>query len=130
MNKKVNFIEVGPRDGFQNVKEYIPVAHKVKVIEPLPHSKLLDILTQCKLVITDSGGLQEEGTFFNKKVIVCRLTTERPEGIETGHLHLCEAPTKLKSLFDSLVENYYINTICPYGDGYSSQRVKQILTQI
>lgn len=35
MNKKVNFIEVGPRDGFQNVKEYIPVAHKVKVIEGL-----------------------------------------------------------------------------------------------
>lgn len=113
-----------------NVQMCKHLLHKVKVIEPLPHSKLLDILTQCKLVITDSGGLQEEGTFFNKKVIVCRLTTERPEGIETGHLHLCEAPTKLKSLFDSLVENYYINTICPYGDGYSSQRVKQILTQI
>jgi len=112
-----------------NVQMYKHLLKKVNVINPLTHSELLDILIQCKLVITDSGGLQEEGTFFNKKVIVCRLTTERPEGIDTGHLHLCKAPEDLKPLFDSLVENYYINTMCPYGNGYSSRKVKQILTQ-
>jgi UDP-N-acetylglucosamine 2-epimerase (non-hydrolysing) len=70
-----------------NVQKHKHILNKVKVIDPLTHPKLLQILTKCKLVISDSGGLQEEGSFFNKKVIVCRTTTERPEAISTGHLH-------------------------------------------
>ena len=111
-----------------NVQKHRHLLSKVKVVEPLSHTELLEILVKCKLVISDSGGLQEEGSFFNKKVIVCRTTTERPEAIETGHLHLCASPNELKGLFDYLIKNYYINTLCPYGDGYSSQKVKQIIS--
>lgn len=110
-----------------NVQKYKHILTNVTVMDPLSHSDLLDILIKCKLVISDSGGLQEEGSFFNKKVIVCRNVTERPEAIETGHLHLCKSPAELSELFGILIDNYYINNICPYGDGFSSFKIKSIL---
>jgi UDP-N-acetylglucosamine 2-epimerase (non-hydrolysing) len=84
-------------------------------------------MRKCKLIISDSGGLQEEGSFFNKKVIVCRETTERPEGLHTGHLYLCKKPSELKKLFGSLKENSYICEPCPYGDGNTSEKVLEII---
>ena len=110
-----------------NVQKHKHLLNDVTVINPLTHPELLEILTKCKLVISDSGGLQEEGSFFNKKVIVCRTTTERPEAIETGHLHICKSPNDLKSKFGELIDNYYINTKCPYGEGKSSIKIKNIL---
>ncbi len=85
-----------------NVQKCKHLLHNVNVIEPLTHDETIKLLRDCKLVITDSGGLQEEGSFFNKKVIVCRKTTERPEGIQTGHLYMCEEPKKLRELFGEL----------------------------
>lgn len=110
-----------------NVQKYKHLLTNVSVVEPLSHSELLEILIKCKLIISDSGGLQEEGSFFNKKVIVCRKTTERPEAIETGHLYLCLSPKELKSKFGKLINNYYIDSTCPYGDGYSSLKIKNII---
>jgi UDP-N-acetylglucosamine 2-epimerase (non-hydrolysing) len=110
-----------------NVQKHKYLLTNVNVVDPLPHSKLLDILVKCKLIISDSGGLQEEGTFFNKKVIVCRETTERPEAISTGHLHLCPSPEELFKTFDYLSKSYYINSECPYGDGKSNIKIKNIL---
>lgn len=110
-----------------NVQKHKHLLTNVNVIEPLPHPELLEILVKCKLVISDSGGLQEEGSFFNKKVIVCRETTERPEAIETGHLHICKSPNNLSKILGLLKENYYIDNTCPYGDGKSSIKVKNIL---
>lgn len=113
-----------------HVQKHKHLLQKVKVVQPLSHPELINILTQCKLVISDSGGLQEEGSFFNKKVIVCRTTTERPEAIRTGHLHLCKSPDKLADLFAYLEKNPYIEERCPYGDGESSTRVCSILNLI
>ena len=112
-----------------NVQKHKHILTNVTVIDPLSHPELLDVLVKCKLVISDSGGLQEEGSFFNKKVIVCRTTTERPEAIETGHLHICKSPNSVKYLFNSLIDNYIINNKCPYGDGKSSIKFKNILNE-
>lgn len=106
-----------------NVQKYKHLLTNVKLTEPMEHESMIDLLTRCKLIITDSGGLQEEGTFFNKKVIVCRKTTERPEAIATGHLHLCNSPEDLPVMFDRLITDYYINVTCPYGDGNSAQKI-------
>mgnify|MGYP003114024913 CR=1 FL=1 len=111
-----------------NVQKYKHILTDINVIEPLPHSELLDILVKCKLVISDSGGLQEEGSFFNKKVIVCRKTTERPEAIETGHLHMCLSPNELENKFNELIDEYNINVKCPYGDGKSSIHVADLIS--
>ena len=110
-----------------NVQKHKHLLNNVNVVKPLSHPELLDILVKCKLVISDSGGLQEEGSFFNKKVIVCRETTERPEAIEIGHLHLCPSPDELKNKFERLIKDYYINMPCPYGDGKSSFKIKNII---
>lgn len=110
-----------------NVQKHKHLLTNINVVEPLSHPELLDILVKCKLVISDSGGLQEEGSFFNKKVIVCRETTERPEAIETGHLYLCSSPNNLASKFGSIKDLHYIDTNCPYGDGQSSIKIKSII---
>ena len=109
------------------IREHRPLLRNVTVVEPMEHEYLINTLRKSVLVISDSGGLQEEGTFFNKKVIVCRKTTERPEGIYTGHLHMCETPKDLSDLFGKLIKNPYIRTSCPYGDGYTSEKVLDIL---
>ena len=110
-----------------NVQKWKHILNNVRVINPLEHDELLSILVKSKLVITDSGGLQEEGSFFNKKVIVCRKTTERPEGINTGHLYLCKEPNELNNLFGNLINDYYIDNICPYGDGKSAELIMNYL---
>jgi len=113
-----------------NVQKHRNILNKVKVVEPLDHKDLLQILIKCKLVISDSGGLQEEGSFFNKKVIVCRKTTERPEGICTGHLHICKEPSNLKDIFYKINNNPFIDVKCPYGDGFSSKKIIKKLKNI
>ena len=110
-----------------NVSRYKHLLSHVNVLDPLPHNTLLDILAKCKLVISDSGGLQEEGSFLNKKVIVCRKSTERPEGKASGHLVMCRTPDKLVGIFESLKDNYQVDSDCPFGDGKSSQKIAEII---
>ena len=110
-----------------NVKKHRALLTNVTVVDPMEHTHLINTMKKCRLIISDSGGLQEEGSFFNKKVIVCRETTERPEGIPTGHLYLCKSPSDLKELFGNINKNPYISENCPYGDGYTSEKILEIL---
>ena len=106
----------------ENIKNLIKIKPKV-------HNDFLKLLVKCKLIITDSGGLQEEGSFLNKKIIVCRKVTERPEGIDTGHIFLSKTSDELSDLFESLINNYSIDIECPYGDGNSSKKIIKILRE-
>lgn len=112
-----------------NIQKHKDLLTSVNVIKPLAHKKLLDILVKCKLVISDSGGLQEESSFLNKKIIVCRETTERPEGKTSGQLVICKNPQDLNRIFNSLKDNYEIDSPCPYGDGLSSNKISDILNE-
>ena len=107
-----------------NVKKHADLLTHVKVVEPMDHGSLISMLQSCLLTITDSGGIQEEASFFNKKSIVCREVTERPEGIATGHTIMCPAPEILKEVFQQVKEDPTIEADCPYGDGYAALRVK------
>ena len=126
-NSELEFIL--PLHPSPNVQRHKHLLNHINVLDPLPHSMLLDILVKSKLVISDSGGLQEEASFFNKKVIVCRQTTERPEGKNSGHLIMCQSPQELCGIFNNLEDNYEIKEKCPYGDGKSSIKVKKILDE-
>ena len=101
----------------------------IEFVDPLPHKDLLNLMKDCLLIITDSGGIQEEASFLNKKIIVCRKTTERPEGIETGHINLCKSPNDIFDIFKHCFENYYIDAQCPYGDGKSSEKIIGIISK-
>lgn len=99
-------------------------------VEHLNHSDLLKILCKSRFVISDSGGIQEEASFLNKKVIVCRDVTERPEGIKSGHLIMCDSYKKIDTIFNKVLNNYKISKACPYGDGYSGLRISKILKKL
>jgi UDP-N-acetylglucosamine 2-epimerase (non-hydrolysing) len=125
-NQDLNFIlPIHPNPNVQKYKGLLN--KKIKVVDPMSHNELIETLIGCKFVITDSGGIQEESSFLNKKSIVCRKTTERPEGITTGHLLLCENPKDLPTFVYNLNKNFYINNECPYGDGNSSIKILNIL---
>ena len=124
---------------YSNLEFTIPLHHNpavrkhkhlltdVNIVPALPHNEMLELMSKCKFIISDSGGLQEEGAFLNKKVIVCRDVTERPEGIYTGHLTLCKQPSDLMSVVDEINRNYIIKKDSPYGKGDTAKRVKRIL---
>jgi len=85
------------------------------------------------MILTDSGGIQEEAPSLGKPVLVMRDTTERPEGIEAGTLKL--VGTNEQVIYDNfklLLEDYEAYEAMskasnPYGDGFASQRIADIL---
>ena len=105
-----------------NVQKYKYIFEKVKVIEPLSHDLLIEYLKKCRFIISDSGGLQEECSYLNKKIIVCRKTTERPESVGI-HSFMCESPDKLSTLVDEINMNFAIDQECPYGNGESWKNI-------
>lgn len=110
------------------------LAHKnllsyVNVIDPLSHNELLDILVKTKMVITDSGGLQEECSFFDKQCLVCRKVTERPEAVGFTS-HLIKSPRMLKNEFYRNLSLKHEKQECPYGDGHSSEKICEILKDL
>jgi UDP-N-acetylglucosamine 2-epimerase (non-hydrolysing) len=109
-----------------SIQKYKHILKSVNIIKPLSHSSLIDILKKCKFVISDSGGIQEEASFLNKKIIICRKTTERTE-IIGKHGIFCKNPSNLYNIFEDINLNYMINDTCPYGDGNAYKKVIDII---
>lgn len=109
-----------------NVQKHKSLLTNVTVIEPLGHDDLLQLLVKTRLVITDSGGIQEECSFFNKKCLVCRKVTERPESVGMTSF-LVEEPKDLKDMFENHIKNHVIDIESPYGDGKSAVKICEIL---
>ncbi len=116
-----------------------PIGHElgnlpnVRVLPPLNYPCLLEHLGRCRLVLTDSGGIQEEAPVLGKPVLVLRDATERPEGIEAGVAALVgtcprrivEATTRL--LTDSSAYDAMARSVSPYGDGRAAERIAAVL---
>ena len=83
-------------------------------------------ISSIRLVITDSGGLQEEACFFNKKCLTCRIVTERPEAIGLSTI-MVEEPEMLVPIFEREHIDCEINVECPFGDGHSAEKIMWIL---
>lgn len=96
------------------------------VINPINHDEMIQKLASCALIITDSGGLQEEGNFLKKPVIVLRKTTERKESIGIGTF-MCEDIADIESIFQHATSYTDWSQPCPYGNGHASQQVVEIL---
>lgn len=123
-NKDIEFIL--PIHPNPNVQKHRHLLKHVNVINPLNHSELLDLLVECSLVITDSGGIQEECSFFNKKCLVCRKITERPESVNLTSFMINE-PSELHNSFNIHYNSVNKAVTCPYGDGHSSKKICKIL---
>lgn len=106
---------------------------RIHIIEPLDVLDFHNFLSHSYLILTDSGGIQEEAPSLGKPVLVMRDTTERPEGIQAGTLKLCgtEETTIFnefsKLLTDQASYDAMSHASNPYGDGYASERIADIL---
>lgn len=112
-----------------NVQIHRKLLTHVKVVEPMQHEDLVKTLIKTRLVITDSGGIQEECSFFNKKALVCRKITERPESVGLTSF-MVKGPWELKEIFNSHINEYEVDIESPYGDGMSSKRIVEIFKNI
>ena len=111
-----------------NVSKYRFQLKNVTGVDPLSYDDCLDFIRTCKVIITDSGGIQEESSFLKKKCIVCRKTSERAEGVGT-FAFMCPHPNTLKPAFDGIIQSgeFIVNEDCPYGDGKASERIVKVL---
>jgi UDP-N-acetylglucosamine 2-epimerase (non-hydrolysing) len=106
---------------------------RIHLIEPLDYVTLANVLNRVKLVVTDSGGIQEEAPALGKPVLVVREETERPEGIDAGTAKLVgtdrEALVRELTALLTDPEAYaaMANAVNPYGDGKAADRIVDIL---
>tara|TARA_X000000368_G_scaffold113289_1_gene88347 strand:+ start:5450 stop:6550 length:1101 start_codon:yes stop_codon:yes gene_type:complete len=112
-----------------NVKNYIYERFQNKknitLLDPLKYPEFLFLMSKSDIIISDSGGVQEEAPSLNKKVIILRNFTERPEGLNSGHLFI--AGTEKKSIievFNKILSSKPIVGKNPYGDGDASKKIR------
>lgn len=117
------------------VFEILHKLHNVKLIDPVSYPVLIQLLRKSILVLTDSGGIQEEAPVFGVPTLVLRDTTERPEGVDAGIAWLVGTnPTMIVDIATQFLSGnapartrQFIN---PYGDGQASRRIVSILRGI
>lgn len=104
---------------------------QVRLIEPVDYEPFANLMARAHLILTDSGGIQEEAPSIGKPVLVLRDTTERPEAIEAGTVKLigtkeADVYRETKLLLDDQAEySRMANAINPYGDGRAAERIMQ-----
>ncbi len=103
--------------------------------EPLDYAPFIHAMRHATLILTDSGGVQEEAPAFGKPILVLRTTTERPEGVEAGTARLVGTdPDRIVSeaerlLTDPSAYQQMAQAVNPYGDGHASERIRNILLE-
>ena len=115
------------------VQEVLGDMPRVHLIEPLEYEPFANLMARTYLIMTDSGGIQEEAPSLGKPVLVLRDTTERPEAVEAGTVKL--VGTDKESVYRTATEllmneTAYLamsNAVNPYGDGLASDRIVQAL---
>ena len=106
---------------------------RIHIIEPLDVLDFHNFMARSYLILTDSGGIQEEAPSLGKPVLVMRDTTERPEGIKAGTLKLVGTDEEViyqefkKLLTDEAEYEKMSKASNPYGDGFACQRIADIL---
>ncbi|STQ87400.1 non-hydrolyzing UDP-N-acetylglucosamine 2-epimerase [Helicobacter pullorum] len=118
----------------KKVYEYLSECNNIFLIEPIEYPHLIYILKNAKLILTDSGGIQEEAPTFGCPILVLRYETERKEGVELGFSQLIGAETDVicKKASDILLlekEETRIYKENPYGSGDASQKIEKIVRE-
>lgn len=116
-------------------KSELAGCNRIRIIEPLEVLDFHNFLSRSYLILTDSGGIQEEAPSLGKPVLVMRDTTERPEGLEAGTLKLVGTDEDMiymnfkELLEDKRIYNEMSLANNPYGDGKASKRIADILEE-
>lgn len=117
------------------LREELSHVDRVFLCEPWGLTECHNLMARCHLILTDSGGLQEEGPALGKPVLILRTVTERPEGVITGNCRLAgntessvyrsaDALLRDRALYDAMARAPH-----PYGDGHAACRIVDILAR-
>ena len=117
------------RESFKGIED------KVALIEPLEYVDFANLMNKCYLIMTDSGGIQEEAPALGKPVVVLRTETERPEAVKAGTVKLAgiernkifEITNEL--VIDNLEYHKMAHAINPYGDGKACERIVELIVK-
>lgn len=113
------------------VNDYLAKSSQVSLVEPLEYLDFVSALMNSDLILTDSGGVQEEAPALGKRILVLRETTERPEGVDAGVAELVGTDVNLivqrARAFLSQTHETRNEIISPYGDGMASDRIVEVL---
>lgn len=126
LNPKVRDVAFDILDGIQNVK----------LIDPLDVFDMHNLIARSYMILTDSGGIQEEAPHFGVPVLVLRTETERPEAVEAGTVKVVGVKEEtiyreIKMLLDNdILYNNMAKSVNPYGDGNASERIVEALIQM
>ncbi len=107
----------------------------IELIEPLDYLAFVHLMTQAHVILTDSGGIQEEAPSLGKPVLVMRDTTERPEALESGNIRLVGTDAErivsetARLLDDDEAHSEMARVRHPFGDGHASRRILEDLTR-
>lgn len=111
----------------------VPATDRLRYLPPMPYQEMVSAIMGCRVILTDSGGLQEEGPTLGKPVLVLRNVTERHEAVACGSARLVgvEGDAVLRSLFDVLMDDAAYGRMVvatnPYGDGAAARRIVEII---
>lgn len=117
----------------ETVFDILSSVSNVHLIDPVDVLDMHNLLARSFMVMTDSGGLQEEAPHFGKPVLVLRTETERPEAVDAGTVKVVgvnenDVYNAAKTLFDNQVAyNAMAHAVNPYGDGHASERIVEVL---
>ena len=117
----------------QPVRALLGALPNVHLIEPLDYEPFVYLLKHCHLVLTDSGGIQEEAPSLGKPVLVMRQVTERPEAVQAGTVQLVGADRVrivegvARLLHDEALYRTMARAHNPYGDGKACERIAEVL---
>lgn len=115
------------------VRRLLGGIHNVHLIEPLDYLPFVYLMDRCTLILTDSGGIQEEAPSLGKPVLVMRGTTERPEAVDAGTVKLvgtdADEIARQAGILLTQAEVYQTMAFAhnPYGDGFACERIAQAL---
>jgi UDP-N-acetylglucosamine 2-epimerase (non-hydrolysing) len=109
-----------------------PALDRLQVIPPADHRTFLGLARHARLIVSDSGGVQEECTVLKRPLIVIRNSTERPEAIDAGFAHLVQPGPGVGELGRRLISDPGLRERleaipCPFGDGRASERITRVL---
>jgi UDP-N-acetylglucosamine 2-epimerase (non-hydrolysing) len=106
---------------------------RIRLLSPLPYHHLVSEMAQCYLILTDSGGIQEEAPYLKKPVLVLREVTDRPETIDLGVAQLVgtEPASVIRAVRELLTDPTAYSRMAsggsPYGDGFAARRIASAL---
>jgi len=115
------------------VNKLLSNVSNIKLVEPFQYEEFIYLMSESYLILTDSGGIQEEAPSLGKPVLVMRDTTERPEAVEAGTVKLVgsDQDNIIKEVQKLLNDNSEYQKMSkahnPYGDGNASEKILNIL---